>query len=153
MNKQAIKDLLVHRLKIKTVVKAYDGATLIDPVAKVFTGNVTGQVSGPVKGDTQVASADGAITIKSGVVVITKATAAALTLAAPTAGTDDGKVLWIDATTAAAHTVTIANGLRGAGAGADVGTFGVAIGNGLGLYAYNGAWYPIPGTTTGVTFA
>lgn len=101
----------------------------------------------------QVASANGAITIRNGIVAITKGTAAAMTLAAPTATTHDGIVLYIDSHTAAAHTVTIANGLRGAGAGADVGTFGGAIGDGIVLYAYNGAWYPVPGTNTNVTFA
>jgi len=89
----------------------------------------------------QVASADGAITIKEGVVIITKGSAAALTLAAPTAGDDDGKELTIRSTTAFAHTVTIANGLAGAGASADVGTFGAAASNGVDLYAYHGAWY------------
>lgn len=119
--------------------------------ATTQTGLLT--ASGGVKIPVQVASADGAITIRNGIVTITKATAAALTLAAPTATTHDGYVLYIDSTTAAAHTVTIANGLRGAGAGADVGTFGGAIGDGIVLYAYNGAWYPVPGTNTNVTFA
>lgn len=100
----------------------------------------------------QVAAASGAINIRSGIVVITKSSAAAaMTLAAPTAGLDDGKVLVIDSTTAQAHTVTIANGLRGAGSSADVGTFGGAIGDGVTLYAYNGAWYPT--RNTNVTFA
>lgn len=99
----------------------------------------------------QVAADDGAISLKSGIVAITKGTAAALTLAAPVAGDDDGKVLVIDSHSAAAHTVTVAGGLRGAGTSADVGTFGAAIGNGVTLYAYNGAWYPI--RNTNVTFA
>lgn len=101
----------------------------------------------------QVMAADGAITIKEGIAAVTKAGVCAMTLAAPSVGLDDGKVLWVDSQTANAHTLTIANGLRGAGAGADVGTFGGAIGDGIGLYAYNGAWYPIPGTNTNVTFA
>lgn len=113
----------------------------------VEADNFIGGVQVPV----EVAADDGAISIKSGIVVITKGTAAALTLAAPTAGDDDGKVLIIDSTTAAAHTVTVAGGLRGAGTGADVGTFGAAIGNGVTLYAYNGSWYPI--RNTNVTFA
>jgi len=101
----------------------------------------------------QVMAADGAILIKEGVVTITKAGVCAMTLAAPLAGEDDGKVLWVDSLTAQAHTLTIANGLRGVGASADVGTFTAVIGNGLGLYAYSGAWYPVPGTNTNVTFA
>lgn len=131
------------------------GTTNFDTVAAVtFLGDFVGGTQLPI----QVASADGAITIKSGMVVITKAGVAALTLAAPAAGAqsaggDDGKVLYIDSLTANAHTVTLAGGLRGAGSGADVGTFGAAIGNGIVLYAYNGAWYPVPGTNTNVTFA
>lgn len=101
----------------------------------------------------QVMSADGAINIKEGIVHITKAGVCAMTLAAPVAADDDGKVLWVFSATAQAHTLTIANGLRGAGAGADVGTFTAAIGNGIGLYAYNGAWYDLPGTNTNITFA
>lgn len=122
-----------------------------------LTGNVTGNVTGNLAGGVQLpvtlAAGDGAIAVKMGVVLITKATAAALTLAAPTATTDDGKILVIDSATAAAHTVTVATGLRGAGAGADVGTFGGAIGDGISLYAYNGAWYPVPGSNLNVTFA
>lgn len=118
-----------------------DGATTL-------TGAIA--ASGGVSIPVQVASADGAITLRNGVVAITKGSAAALTLAAPTV---DGLVLYIDAHTAHAHTVTVAGGLRGAGAGADVGTFGGAIGDGIVLYSYNGAWYPVPGTNTNVTFA
>lgn len=100
----------------------------------------------------QVMAADGAITIRDGIVAITKGSACAMTLAAP-AVADNGKVLIIDATTAHAHTLTISGGLRGAGSGADVGTFGGAIGDGICIYARNGAWYPVPGTNTNVTFA
>ncbi len=106
----------------------------------------------------QVMAADGAITIHEGIVTITKAGVCAMTLAAPIAGSpksggDDGKILVIDSQTAQAHTLTIANGLRGVGASADVGTFGAAIGNGVSLYAYQGAWYPVPNSNLNVTFA
>lgn len=93
-----------------------------------------------------LAAADGAISVKSGLVIITKATAAALTLAAPTAGAisrggDDGKQLYIISNTAAAHTVTQTTpGYNSAGTAGDVATFGAAIGNNLVLRAYNGAW-------------
>lgn len=90
-----------------------------------------------------VASADGAITAKSGIVYITKAGAAALTLADPTATVDDGKELLFMSTTANAHTVSNAagSGFNGGGAAADVGTFGAAIANYLRVTAYNGKWY------------
>jgi L-aminopeptidase/D-esterase-like protein len=60
-------------------------------------------------------------------------------------------MLVIFAATANAHTVTIANGLSGAGAGADVGTFGGAVADRVSLIAYNGAWYPV--VNVNVTFA
>lgn len=115
-------------------------------------------VFAPVQLPMQVASGDGAITIKSGVVIITKGSAAALTLAAPTAGAqsaggDDGKILYVFSAGAFAHTLTITGGLRGAGAGADVGTFAAAVANGVTLFAYNGAWYDVPSSNAGVTFA
>lgn len=100
----------------------------------------------------EVASTDGAISIKHGVVMITKPTAAALTLAAPTAGVDDGKTLHIISATAAAHTVTLSGGLNGAGAGADVGTFAAAAANRFSVVAYNGAWWAL-GVNVNVTFA
>jgi hypothetical protein len=90
----------------------------------------------------QAGSADGAITIKDGFVPLTKAGVAAMTLAAPTATTDDGKILRIVATTANAHTVTQASdGFNGGGASKDVATFGGAVGDKLVCIAYQGIWY------------
>lgn len=109
----------------------------------------------PFQQHVHVASDDGAIPNDiSGVVVITKATAAALTLADPSVR-DDGLVLTIASTTAAAHTVdnSAGSGFNGAGAGSDVGTFGAAIGNGFSVYAYGGAWYVVPGSNLNVTLA
>lgn len=116
------------------------------------TGDVTGNLSGAVKRPVQVGSANGAITIKDGFVVLTKAGVAAMTLADPTATTDDGKEITVIALTANAHTVTIASGLNGAGAGADVGTFGGAVGDRFSVVAYNGKWYA-SGVNVNVTFA
>lgn len=99
--------------------------------------------AGELKRNPQVASADGAVTIKSGVVAITKGTAAALTIADPTSGTDDYKKLLVIATTAAAHTLSNAagSGFNGGGAASDVGTFGGAKGDNITLVAYGGVWY------------
>lgn len=91
----------------------------------------------------QIASANGAITIKHGTVFLTKAGVAAMTLADPTATTDDGKVLRIVAVTANAHTVTNTTGINGAGASGDVGTFGGAKGDCIELIAYQGVWYTL----------
>jgi hypothetical protein len=93
-----------------------------------------------------LASGDGAIAVTQGAVVITKASVAVLTLAAPTAGTDDGKVLLIVASTAHAHTVTnAAPGFNAPASAAtsDVATFDGEKGSNLELIAYNGAWYVI----------
>lgn len=108
--------------------------------ATVAATSITGTLDGDVKSDIQVASADGAITIKSGTVIVTKAGVCAMTLADPAAA-DEGKELHIVSTGAHAHTVTIAGGLNGGGAAADVGTFGAAAGNYVRLVAYNAKWY------------
>lgn len=112
----------------------YLGGTLITATAAQLNG--TGGV---------VASADGAITATQGRVVITKATAAALTLANPTATTDDYKELEIISATAAAHTVSNAAGagFNAGGAATDVGTFGGAKGDNMRVVAYQGVWYVV----------
>jgi hypothetical protein len=98
-----------------------------------------------------VASADGAITIQSGTVVITKGTACALTLGTPTTA-QNGTVLRIISTTAAAHTVTATTiGFNAGTTSKDVGTFGGAIGDGFCCVAYGGNWYTF--AVTNVTFA
>lgn len=90
----------------------------------------------------QVLANDGAVTIKHGKAFITKGSAGAFTLAAPTATTDDGKRLNIYSTTAFAHTVTQTTpGFNGGGGASDLATFGAAKGNNLKLVAYQGAWY------------
>ncbi len=116
-------------------------------------GAIQGVVDASVDGiklPLQVIPGDGAITVKSGVVILTKASAAAITLAAPTAVTDDGKVLYIIAGTAQAHVVTV-TGAAG-GSGQDVGTFGGAINDSTVLIARNALWY-VCGAPRNVTWA
>jgi hypothetical protein len=114
----------------------------------VVTGVLT--ASGGVKRPVQAAAADGAITIRDGVVIITKAGVAVLTLAAPTAVVHDGITINIIAGTANAHTVTV-TGAAG-GSGQDVGTFGGAVNDSTTLVAYNAQWY-ILGAPRNVTWA
>lgn len=92
---------------------------------------------------TQAIVAAGAVTIKNGVVTLAKTVAGAMacTIADPTATTDDGKKLLIINAQAQANTLTSASSFGGGGAGADVATFGAAIGNTLSLEAYQGKWY------------
>lgn len=116
------------------VTSLYIGGTLLTATAAALNGN---------NGTT--ASANGAITQTSGRVVITKASAAALTLADPTATTDDYKELEIISATAAAHTVSNAagSGFNAGGASTDVGTFGGAKGDNMRVVAYQGVWYVV----------
>ena len=123
-----------------------------------FTGDVTGDVTGDLVGGVQLASQvltdDGAITIKSGVVILNKAGAIAATLAAPTATTDDFKVLHIVSITAQAHTITATTiGFNAGDAASDVATLGGAIGDGLSVVAYQGEWYVLPGGNSNATLA
>jgi hypothetical protein len=92
----------------------------------------------------EVKSADGAINSAIGKAVITKGSAAALTLPAPrpglpAAGGHDGQLLNIICITAFAHTVTTpANKINGTKATI---TFAAAVGNNVQLEAYGGVWY------------
>jgi len=130
-----------------------------DVAATTFTGNLVGNVTGNVVGGAKelqtAVTADGAITIPlvSTTFVITKAGVAAMTLADPTATTHDGVRLTFLSTTANAHTLdnSAGSGFNGAGAGADIGTFGGAIADLIVVEAYQGAWYVI--LNTNVTLA
>jgi len=87
-----------------------------------------------------VAAANGAIAIQNSTVVITKGTAAAMTLGTPTTA-QNGTVITIVSATAAAHTVTAGTiGFNAGNTGTDVGTFGGAIGDGMTVVAYAGEW-------------
>ena len=95
----------------------------------------------PLVFQTQAMTADGAITIKNGVVTLDKAGVLAATLANPTATTDDYKRLTILALQAQANTVTVTGGFGNGSTGEDVATFSGAIGDNLNLMAYQGYWY------------
>ncbi len=93
----------------------------------------------PVKVSVENAAADGAIvSVAGGQVSITKATAAALTLANPYA---DGLELTIISETAAAHTVTYTAGFGGGTTTRDVATFGGAISDNIVLVSRNSLWW------------
>ena len=125
-------------------LRFHEGATTVLEIAQ--------QANGGVKPRVTTALVDGAIGIFTQTVYITKASAAALTLAAPTAGTHDGVTIDIISTTAQAHTVTATTiGFNAGDAASDVGTFATAIGNGLRIQAYQGEWYVL--NNIGVTLA
>jgi hypothetical protein len=114
---------------------ALSATSLVGPL----TGNADTATLAKGEQDTATAAAaDGAIAVKTGLVAVTKAGVAALTLAAPTATTDDGKVLTVISTTANAHTITTPAGKLN---GLHIATFGGAIGDSVTLVAYQGVWY------------
>jgi hypothetical protein len=86
-----------------------------------------------------------AITLKDGIVTINNAGSGALavTIADPTATTDDNKRLRILSTSADAHTLVPATPFGNGGAGVAKATFGGAAGDSLSLVAYNGYWYVV----------
>jgi hypothetical protein len=102
-------------------------------------------------GTLQLLAASGAIQPTGGNYLVTKAGVAALTLAAPTAGIQDGAVLRISSTTANAHTITATGLLQSGTASVNVATFAAQAGAGLILMAYNGKWIVL--SSVGITFS
>lgn len=99
----------------------------------------------------QAITGDGAITIQNAVVELSKGSAAAITIAAPTAGTHDGILIEVTTISAQAHVITCAtDGFNAKGSSGTV-TFTAAIGNTVVLRAYNGHWYTV--NKNGVTVA
>lgn len=113
----------------------------------------TGAVQVQMHVVTDAYAANGAITVSGAplqVSKLTKGSAAAMTLAAPSAA-QEGCVLIVSAQTAHAHTVTIAGGANGGSTATDVGTFGGAIGDGFMAVAINEKWNIV--SNSNVTFA
>jgi hypothetical protein len=143
----------VTSLKSTTTLKQYEKADQIGMLADK-SNSLSAILDELQAGKTPVEVDDtsGAISSLNGVVLLTKAGVAVMTLAAPTAGTDDGKILRIISTTANAHTVTQTTpGFNNAGSAKDVATFGGAVGDQFAVIAYNGIWYIL--SSTNVTFA
>ena len=91
---------------------------------------------------------DGAITIQSGVVLLTKGSEAAITLAAPSS--QDGTIIEITSTTDFAHVVTVTGGLWDGTATTNTTiTFPVVAGGAVRLIAFGTDWYVLSnqGTT------
>lgn len=104
--------------------------------------------SGVLYNELQDIVANGAITIKSGVVRIAKTSpgVVAVTLANPTAGAqedggDDFKRLTIISNQTQANTVTVTGGFGNGGGGEDVATASGVVGDTLEVMAYGGYWY------------
>lgn len=132
-----VDELRVDKLKLDNVeiTASADEINLLDGVTAT-----TAELNLNDK-EAQTMTADGAITIKNGIVKLNKAGVLAATLANPTDVTDDGKRLTILALQAQANTVTVTGGFGNGGAGEDVATFSGAIGDNLNLIASGGFWY------------
>lgn len=94
---------------------------------------------------------NGAIVPTSGVYNITKAGVLADTLAAPTAGIQDGAIIVLTSSTANAHTLTATGLLQTGTASVNLATFAAQAGAGLTLMAYNGKWIVL--ASVGITFS
>jgi hypothetical protein len=113
-------------------------------------GSIIGHVGIPFSHmlDSQVITGDGAITLESGVVLLTKASAGAITIAVPD---HDGQHLYVVAGSAQAHVITQATDGFNAKGSSGTATFTAALGNTVELVSLNGHWWAV--TKTGVTIA
>jgi hypothetical protein len=109
------------------------------------------QNQNPTTTPLQLLSTNAALPVTTGTYVITKAGVLAATLAAPTAGSQDGIVIQISSTTANAHTLTATGLLQTGTASVNVATFAAQAGAGLVLMSYNGKWIVL--SSVGITFS
>jgi hypothetical protein len=138
-------------LTVTRVPFAGTGGLLEDEAAFAYTKGtntlaVENVASTLLKGGAQVTCAayavNGAITVAPQVAMLTQDAVGAYTLAAPTATTHDGFVMYIVATFARAHVITFAAGKINGGANVTL-TLGGAIGDGATLVAYQGVWWMV----------
>lgn len=117
------------------------GLTATIPVMLVQPGALAALTqSGPGTDGVTKAVANGAIAVASGTTTLGSGGALAMTLATPADPADDGKILFIEAATAHAHTVTTAaNKIQNANALGDTLTFAHA-GDSVVLEAIAGLW-------------
>jgi hypothetical protein len=136
-------------IALGTTVLTYTGTTLspMDQAGGSFGPYVDQDLCGL---ELHAATGAAAIAFTHGKVVVTAAGVAALTLAAPVAGSpanggNDGQSLKIIDTSGHAHTVTTpANGINGVH---HILTSAGNVGDDVTLTAYNGVWYVSPTTT------
>jgi hypothetical protein len=112
-------------------------------IATVYPGALTQDAINKLLGGPLVAiPASGAIDPHTAQrYMITKAGLAAMTLAAPTAGVDDGLAIQILSSTAFAHTITATGLLVDGAAHVNQAALPAAGGGAIDLVAYQGKWY------------
>jgi hypothetical protein len=94
----------------------------------------------PLDANHQIAASGAIDSTTPGRYVITKGSAAVLTLAAPIAGVQDGMAIQILSSTAFAHTITSIGNIQSGAAGVNTLTFAAFAGASVVLVAYNGKW-------------
>lgn len=114
-----------------------------NPVPNVHDGDVNMRPE-----PAELVAADGAITLGRRTIFLTKATALAATLAAPTNPGMNFQRMEIISQTAAAHVITATDLINGDN---DTLTFGGAIGDSCIIYAHGGEWFT--GSLINVTVA
>lgn len=127
-----------------SAVKAH---TILAPVVTCLKSDTlasgAAQILNPAVSNPTIVSygASGAITPPEvdTIVMLDKATGAAMTLASPSA-LADGTEVTIYSNTAAAHTVTYTPGFNGDTTSSDVATFAATIGNSMTIIASKGLW-------------
>lgn len=124
--------------------------------AAVYVCNVAGNwevpISSLVTSSPTTIGANGAVPAHvAHTYVINKAGVAALTLAAPTAVTDDGLEITLTSSTANAHTLTATGLLQTGAAAVNLATFAANAGAGLTLMAFNAKWIVL--SQIGITFS
>jgi hypothetical protein len=106
----------------------------------VANGKTAPHEKNPFEVNVTEVARDGEIHFQEGLVMITKTGTADLVLAAPSAGSDRGKVLVIMDGGGYKHTVKAAPGTKINGT-KQVAKFGGSAGQACWLIAYNGVWY------------
>lgn len=104
----------------------------------------------PVEGGIQIITGDATIST-AGNYILTKGSAAAITLTAPTAGIEDGAIVRIFTGTAQLHVVTATGLIYSGNTQTGVLTFTANIGCGVVLMAYNGHWILISNNNVTLT--
>ncbi len=142
----------VHFNQGGTVLEVESSGKVLFDAGATLDASAATAVLGSVQAGLVVLSADGAVSQHAPeTYVITKVGVCALTLAAPTAGTDDGVMLEFTSDTANAHTLTATGLLDTGSVSVNVATWAAQKGASLRLMAYNGRWKTM--SQVGITFS
>ena len=142
-NKGRLKDSPIRVDSVTNTVKVIPASTGSTEVELVDTATV--QTISNKKDEVVVYAVDGAIAVRSHTAVLTKGSAAGMTIAAPVAVTDDGIRITIVAGTSFAHITTGTNLFWAGETGGPFNKITTAafIGSAATIVAYNGLWHVV----------